>query len=311
MTLAKMLKFSGRSGLGIVAIGLPIVMFITIAFATPNFLTVQNLSNVNAQIAALLIVSLGQMIVAISGGIDLSVGSVVSLTSAIIVSVDPALAVPLALAAGLVVGLVNGVGVAIFAVHPLVMTLASMTFLQGLALLILPVPGGKVPEYLEAMVDFTMLGLPAAFFWCLFFVVLASLLLRKTRFGLRLFAVGANAESAARNGVNVVKTRIACYVLCSLGGVMAGLFLAARVASADATLGAAYGLESVTAIALGGVQLAGGIGSVPGVIAGTIALGLMTNGMNLVGVSPFIRAAATGALLLVAISLQPRKTIGV
>jgi ribose transport system permease protein len=233
------------------------------------------------------------------------------LTSAIIVSVDPSLAVPLALAAGLLVGLVNGVGVAVFAVHPLVMTLASMTFLQGLALLILPVPGGKVPDYLEAMVDFTYLGLPAAFFWCLFFAVLTSVLLGMTRFGLRLFAIGANPDSAARNGVNVTANRITCYVLCALGGVMAGLFLAARVASADATLGAAFGLESVTAIALGGVQLAGGIGSVPGVIAGTIALGLMTNGMNLVGVSPFIRAAATGALLLAAISLQPRKTIGV
>ena len=139
MNYRSLIRVPGRSGLGLVAIGLPIVMFVTISFATPNFLTVQNLSNVNAQIAALMIVSLGQMIVAVSGGIDLSVGSVVSLTSAIIVSVDPAIAVPLAVLAGLLVGVVNGVGVTKFAVHPLVMTLATMTFLQGLALLILPV----------------------------------------------------------------------------------------------------------------------------------------------------------------------------
>lgn len=311
MKLSSLLRVPGRSGLGVVAIGVPIIMFVVISIATPNFLTVQNLSNVNAQIAALLIVALGQMIVAISGGIDLSVGSVVGLTSAIIVSVDPGLAVPFALMAGLVVGLINGVGVTIFAVHPLVMTLASMTFLQGLALLILPVSGGDVPDYLEAMVDFSFLGLPAAFYWCLCFIVIASFLLLRTRFGLRLFAIGANPDNAARNGVNVARNRIACYVFCSLAAVMAGLFLSARVASADATLGAAFGLDSVTAIALGGVQLAGGIGSVPGVIAGTIALGLMTNGMNLIGISPFIRAAATGVLLLAAISLQPRKTIGV
>ena len=310
MNKFNLLRFPGRSGLGVVALGVPIVMFIFISFASSNFLTVQNISNVNAQITALLIVALGQMIVAICGGIDLSVGSVLSLTSAIIVSVDPALAVPLALAAGLIVGLINGVGVTVFAVHPLVMTLATLTFLQGLALLVLPVPGGDVPDYLEAMVDFSFLGLPAAFYWCSIFAAGAAILLQSTRFGLRIFAVGANDENAARNGVNVTLHRISCYVLCSLSGVMAGFFLSARVASADATMGAHYGLESVTAIALGGVLLAGGIGSVRGVIAGTIALGLMTNGMNLIGVSPFIRAAATGLLLLAAISLQPRKAIG-
>jgi len=310
MNRFNILRFPGRSGLGVVAIGLPIAIFIFISFASPNFLNVQNISNVNAQITALLIVALGQMIVAISGGIDLSVGSVLSLTSAIIVSVDPALAVPLALMAGLVVGLVNGVGVTVFAVHPLVMTLASLTFLQGLALLVLPVPGGDVPDYLEAMVDFSFLGLPAAFYWCLVFAAGTAIVLRSTRFGLRIFAVGANDDNAARNGVNVIFHRISCYVMCSLGGVMAGFFLSARVASADATMGANFGLESVTAIALGGVLLAGGIGSVTGVIAGTVALGLMTNGMNLIGVSPFIRAAATGMLLLAAISLQPRKAIG-
>lgn len=310
MTKFNLVQIPGRSGLGVVAIGVPIVMFIFISFASPNFLNTQNLSNVNAQIAALLIVSVGQMIVAICGGIDLSVGSVLSLTSAIIVSVDPVLAVPLALLAGLVVGLVNGVGVSVFSVHPLVMTLATMTFLQGLAFLILPVPGGNVPDYLEAMVDFSFLGFPAAFYWCLVFAGAAAILLRFTRFGLRIFAVGANEDNASRNGVNVTLHRIYCYVLCSIGGVMGGFFLSARVASADATMGAHYGLESVTAIALGGVLLAGGVGSVTGVIAGTIALGLMTNGMNLIGVSPFIRAAATGVLLLTAISLQPRKAIG-
>lgn len=310
MTTLELMRFPGRSGLGVVAIGLPVVMFVVLSFASPDFLSTQNLSNINAQIAALLIVALGQMLVAISGGIDLSVGSVLGLTSAIIVSVDPAFAVPAALLAGLCVGIVNGVGVTLFGVHPLIMTLATLTFLQGLGLLVLPVPGGDVPDYLEALVDFSFLGLPAAFWWCFVFAAGAALLLRRTRFGLRIFAVGANDENAARNGVNVTRHRIACYVLCSLAAVMAGFFLSARVASADASMGAPYALESVTAIALGGVLLAGGVGSVPGVIAGTVALGLMTNGMNLIGVSPFIRAAATGLLLLAAISLQPRKAIG-
>lgn len=310
MNYVSLLQIRGRSGLGIIAFGVPLALFAFLGVSSPSFLSLQNFANINGQITALLIVALGQMIVAISGGIDLSVGAVLGLTSAILVSVDPALAVPIAVLTGVCAGLANGVGVAVFGVHPLVMTLASMTFLQGLALLIHPVPGGDVPDYLEALTNFSVLGLPAAFFWCLLFIVGASLLLRMTRFGVRVFAVGANAENAARNGINIMLHRIACYVLCSLAAVVAGIFLSARVSSADATMGAAYALESVTAIALGGVQLAGGVGSVPGVVAGTITLGLMANGMNLIGLSPFIRAAATGILLLVAISLQPRKVIG-
>lgn len=310
MRLPALLQPRGRSGLGAVALGVPVLLFVFLSLSSPSFVSLQNFININGQITALLIVALGQMIVAISGGIDLSVGSVLSLTSAILVTVDPALAVPLAVLAGIAAGLVNGAGVAVFGVHPLVMTLASMTFLQGLALLIHPVPGGDVPDYLEALANFSVFGIPAAFFWCVLFVALASLVLRGTRFGVRIFAIGANAENATRNGINVIAHRIACYVLCSLSAVFAGIFLSARVSSADATMGAAYGLESVTAIALGGVQLAGGVGGVAGVVAGTITMGLMSNGMNLIGLSPFMRAAATGLLLLAAISLQPRKAIG-
>jgi ribose transport system permease protein len=190
------------------------------------------------------------------------------------------------------------------------MTLATMTIVQGLALMLLPVPGGDVPDFLEVLATFSVLGLPAAFFWCVLFAAAVSLLLSATRFGTRIFAIGANPQNAARNGVAVVAHQLACYALCSLAAVCAGIFLAGRVSSADAIMGASYALESVTVIALGGVQLAGGVGSVTGVVAGTITMGLMANGMNLLGVSPFIRAATAGVLLLVAVSLQPRKVIG-
>jgi ribose transport system permease protein len=301
----------GRSGLGLITVGLPLLLFAVLAVRAPNFLDLQNLTNINSQITALMIVALGQMVVALTGGIDLSVGSILSLTSALLVSVDPSIAIPVALFAGIVVGLANGSGVAVFGVHPLIMTLASMTFLQGLTLLIHPVPGGTVPAYLMSAVRFSTGGLPAALYWCAAAVVTALFVLHKTRFGLRLFALGANQDSVALSGVSVVPLRIACYVLCSLASVVAGIFLTGRVGSGDPTIGAPFGLDSVTAVALGGVQLSGGIGSVIGAVFGTITLGLMANGMNLLGVSPFIRAAVTGGLLLAAISLQRRKVIGV
>ncbi len=122
MTEHRIRRF-GRSGLGLLSIGLPAAMFLILSVFAPEFLSVQNIANVNSQITALLIVALGQLIVALIGGIDISVGSVISLTSVMIVSLDPSVAVPAALAAGVAIGLANGFGVAYFGVHPLIMTL--------------------------------------------------------------------------------------------------------------------------------------------------------------------------------------------
>jgi len=301
----------GRSGLGLIPLGLPILMFVLLSLRSPDFFAFQNLANVNSQITALLIVALGQLIVAIIGGIDVSVGSVVSLTSVLIVYLDPSIAVPVALIAGVVVGLANGAGVAIFGVHPLIMTLASMTFVQGFALLVLPGSGGTVPDLLTVMTKSYVNGFPAALFWCAAMILATSLVLYKSRFGLRVFAIGANAESAALRGVSALGPRLACYVLCSLCSAIAGVFLTGRISGGDPTLGQLFGLDSVTAIALGGVQLSGGTGSVVGAVLGTITIGLMANGMNLLGVSPFLRAALTGVLLLAAVSLQRRQAIGI
>jgi ribose transport system permease protein len=302
----------GRSGLGLIPLGLPVLMFVLLSLRSPDFFELQNIANVNSQVTALLIVALGQLLVALIGGIDISVGSVLSLTSALIVSIaNPLLAIGSALAASLVIGGANGIGVTIFGVHPLIMTLASMTFVQGFTLLVLPAAGGSVPEGLTLLAKASVAGFPAAFFWCVAVSVLASVLLYRSRFGLRIFAIGADSESAALNGVNIVIPRIACYILCSLGSAVAGIYLTGRISSGDPTMGQPFSLDSVTAIALGGVQLAGGVGSVIGAVLGTVTLGLIANGMNLLGVSPFLRAALTGLLLLGAISLQRRRTIGI
>jgi ribose transport system permease protein len=299
-----------RTGLTAISLALPCALFLLLCATSSTFTNLQNLVNVNSQITALLIASLGQAIVAISGGIDLSVGAVMSLTSAILVNADSFWGVPLALAMGVAVGLVNGCGVTLFNVHPLVMTLATMTFLQGVALLVHPVPGGAVPDYLRASAVSELAGIPASTVWSIAAFLLAWLLLKRSRFGLRIFAVGGNPASAGRNGLAVVRLKMGCYILCSLSAVMAGIFLTARVGAGDATMGAPYALDTVAAIALGGIQLAGGAGSVLGVVAGVLTLGLISNGMNLLGISPFLRAAITGVLLLTAIGLQRREAIG-
>ena len=170
---------------------------------------------------------------------------------------------------------------------------------------------GLIPAPLILMAKSSISGVPAAFFWCVAAIVAASILLNRSRFGLRIFAIGGNAQSAELSGIRVLAPRLVCYILCSLAGVVAGIYLTGRIASGDPTLGQPFGLDSVTAIALGGVQLSGGVGSVVGAVLGTITLGLIANGMNLLGVSPFFHAALTGVLLLGAVSLQRRKVIGI
>ena len=300
-----------RSGISRYTLALPLLLFAVLALAAPNFLAPQNLVNVSAQIAALLIVSLGQLLVALIAGIDLSVGSVMSLASCLVATqADPLVGVLLALGLGLLVGTVNGLGVAVAGIHPLIMTLSTMTFLQGLAYLLLPIPGGQVAAGLGQAANGTLWGLPLPLLWCAVCAALVFVLLHRTRLGLHIFAVGANARSAHLNGVRAVAVVVSAYVVCSLLAVVAGIYLAARVASGDPAMGAAFGLESVTAVALGGVQLTGGVGSILGVITGALSLGLITNGINLFGISPFLRGALTGALLLAAVCSQRRKVVG-
>ena len=300
-----------RSGISVYTLALPLLLVVVLALGVPNFLAQQNLANISGQIAALLIVSLGQLVVALVAGIDLSVGSVISLASCLVATQnDPLSGVLLALGLGLVVGLVNGAGVALAGIHPLIMTLSTMTFLQGLAFVILQIPGGRIPPTLRDMANGSLWSLPQPLLWCAACAGVIALLLHRTRLGLHLFAVGADPHSAQLNGVRSVAVVMAAYVVCSLLAVVAGIYLAARVAAGDPTMGAAFSLESVTAVALGGVQLTGGVGSVVGVITGALSLGLITNGINLFGVSPFLRGAVTGALLLVAVGLQRRRSVG-
>jgi ribose transport system ATP-binding protein len=300
-----------RSGISRYTVSIPVLLFVALALTAPHFLDGQNVSNLAGQVTALLLVTLGQLLVCLVAGMDLSVGSVVSLASCIAATQsDPVVLIFLTMTLGLLVGLVNGCGVAVAGLHPLIMTLSSMTFLQGLSLLVLPIPGGGVPPFIQHAVKATILGMPASLAWCAVAMALVGVLLYRTRLGLHIFAVGANWASARLNGVRSSRVTVTAYVLCSLLSVAAGLYLSGRVSSGDPTMGQAFALDSITAVALGGVRLTGGVGSIFGVFTGTLTLGFVTNGINLLGISPFLRLVVTGTLLLVAICTQRRSSIG-
>lgn len=288
------------------------VIFIALALALPDsFLTTRNFSNLLGQLPPLFIASLGQTFVLLGAGFDLSVGSVISLTSAILsLPWHWSATIPLALAAAVTVGLVNGWGIVRAGVHPIIMTLATSSIVQGIALTILPVPGGTAPAPLVAMVQGSVLGLPLGFLWILTFGGLAIYLMHGTGFGRQLYAVGANPGAARLSGLPEERIRIGTYVISASCAAIAGFYLTARLASSDPNVGTALGLDSVLGAALGGTLLSGGIGGPIGTIFGVGIIGLLNNGMNLAGISPFYQHVVKGTMLIISVSLFRRKEVG-
>ena len=300
-----------RSGLNFSVMIIPAALLIILTTLAHGFASLENLANLSSQITALVIVALGQMTVALVMGLDLSVGSVISLVTCVVATGGPlVLTIPLSFAIGIVAGLINGCGVAVLGIHPIIMTLSSMTFLQGATLMWQAIPGGHVPEIFSMVWAGNTLGVPHSLLWSALCALMLSFVINRSRFGLHLYAVGGNSLSARLNGIAANRVTISAYVVCSLFAVIAGLYLAARIASGDPKIGASFGLDSVTAIALGGTQLSGGIGGVASAIVGALSLGLISNGMNLLGVSPFLQSSAKGLLLIIAICAQRRKTVG-
>lgn len=303
---------TSRSGTQNLAALLIALVWLFLAFATTRFTTVENSENLVVQIAPLLLVALGQTLVILTGGLDVSVGAVIGLTCAIISLPLPVFATfPLALAAAAVVGIWNGTLVDRLGIHPIVVTLASSTIVTGVALLVRPTPGGLVPPMLVTLVNSHFLGLPTAFYWIVIFVALSMFMLQRTRFGLHLVSVGGSRANARLAGIKVNRTVVASYMFCALFAAVSGLFLAGRISSGDATIGLTFTLDSIAAVALGGTQFTGGIGGVLGTLFGSALLGLLSNGMNLLNVSPFLQSILNGFLLLLAVSFSRRKQFGI
>ncbi|MDY8109397.1 ABC transporter permease [Fulvimarina sp. 2208YS6-2-32] len=307
---------AGRQGLWLLPLAITLLIGIVLAIRSPLFLTHENLLNLVAQAMPLLIAAIGQMFVIVVGGLDLSVGSVISFTTAVLALGGPAyLLIPLVLVLAAVIGFTNGFVISRFKVHPIIATLAMQYIVLGLARILRPVSGGDVPRAVIDAVSGSLLGVPYPVFWGILIVALAWKLVHGSRFGLHLFAIGGGAASgtddAARNfGVPSGRTVILAYVVCSCFAALAGIFLAGRIVSGDPNVGLLFELDAITAVAIGGTQLSGGVGSLHGTIIGALLLAILSNGMNMTGVSPFIQTAIKGGILLLVVGLQRRRKMG-
>ena len=291
------------------AIVLIVILAVVLGFSTPYALSGQNLVNILNQQVSLILVTVGQVMVILTAGLDLSVGSVVSMTTAIVSSNVP-FAVPLAIAAALSVGLLNAVGILRLGVHPILMTLSTMTAVQGIALFIRPIPGGQVPGWMTAYASSVIFGIPLSVICAALLVLIAGIVIARSRFGLHLIAIGASQESALLGGVNTGRIILIAYLMSSLFACLGGLNLAARLASGDPRVGASFAIDSIAAAALGGTQLSGGLGGVAGPVTGVLFLALLGNGLNLLNISTYYQMIIKGALLILAVSAHRRKQPG-
>ncbi len=288
------------------------LMLVALSIIVPqSFYSATNLSNLAGQLAPLFLVSLGQTFVLLGAGFDLSVGAVISLSSAILTLdlADP-VKIPLAFAAAATVGLANGLGCVYLRVHPIIMTLATSSIVQGISLILLPTPGGIAPRVLVDLASGSFLGLPAGFYWIVAGVVAAIWLMHGTGYGVRLYATGQNPQVAWISGIAAPRIRVSTYVISSLAAALAGAYLTGRLASGDPNVGNALGLDSVLGAALGGTLLSGGVGGPIGTIAGVLIIGVLNNGLNLAGVSPYYQFVVKGTMLIAAVSLFRRREAG-
>lgn len=277
-----------------------LIAVVVAAIVSEPFRSPTNVESLLFQMAPLLLVAAGQAIVITTAGIDLSVGSMMSLATVLAASTSSSagLVILIVLAVGLAGGLGNGIGV-VAGVNPLVMTLATMAIFRGVALLILGQPGGVVPPDLLTPLTTVFNHVPLTFLLALGGVALLWLASAETRWGRALFAVGGDQAHARRARLPVKRTLLIAYGVSGLFAALAGLALVARIYSGDPNVGDPFQLDSITAALIGGIAVTGGRGSVLAVIPAVLLLALTDNLLNLAGVFSYWQYIAKGAILIV------------
>lgn len=279
-----------------------------------RFLSELNLRGMLLLASALIFVSLGQQVVILAAGFDLSVGPLTGLTVVVLSFLTVsgsdgllfALVVPAIVLLGVVVGLANGFLVRVVGLAPVLATLATFFVLQGVALLLRPLPGGFIDRPLTDLLKTTVGPLPLAFVAAVAATLVAELLLRRSRAGLALRAVGSDEERARRLGARVNATQVGAYVACSLLAVAGGVMLASQVGIGDATLGGSYTLASITAVVLGGASIFGGRGSFIGAFMGALLIQAIITSTAFLRLGQAWQFWLPGILVLVAAALYAR-----
>ncbi len=287
-------------------LGLAVVLAIALAFVSPHFFTERNLFNILDQSVVLGIVAVGMTLVILTGGIDLSVGSIAGLSGIVLALLLKEFPIPvaifLAIGGGALIGLVSGVLIAVFGLASFVVTLGVMAIGRSLAYI---VSGQRsisgLPMGLQDIVYTTFLGVPANVVFLILLYVVTWAWLTYTKGGRTIYAIGSNIEAARGAGLNTLFYSIFPYVAAGALAATATTFSLAQIMSADPIGGNLLELDAIAAVVIGGASLYGGRGSIFGTLMGVLIMVMIRNGLNLLGVSPFWQGTAIGSIIILAL----------
>jgi len=287
-----------------------VILCLVLWIATPHFMTTTNLVNVVEQSAIIGVVAVGMTFVILTGGIDLSVGSLIALSGivfglAVQGGMSGSIAAILAMAAGTAAGAVNGLLVTAGRLPPFIATLGMMSVARGIALMLSdgrPISG--FGDGFRALATGKLLGIPLPVVVMAAVYAVAHLVLSRTVLGRYTYAVGGNEEAATLSGVDVRAVKTAIYAISGLTTAVTSLLLIARLNSAQPIAGISYELDAIAAVVIGGASLLGGAGSVGGTLVGALVMSVLRNGLNLLGVSSYVQQVAIGIVIVMAVLLD-------
>lgn len=285
-----------------------------VATINKDFLTKANIINIIRQASIIGIISLGMSLVILTGGIDLSVGSVLALIGGIsLITLNKTgsvlIAVLCALLSGATIGLINGLLITKGKITPFIVTLGIMASARSLILYISKGGSisGKVPEYIQ-IANGEIIGIAYPIFIFIFLTIFVTILSQKTKFGRYVYAIGSNEKAALLSAINIDKIKIIVYMICSTLTALSAVIESSRLNSiSSASSGISYELDAIAGVIIGGTRMSGGKGKVIGTFFGILILGVLNNTLNLMNVSPYLQGLVKGLIIITAVLLQKKE----
>lgn len=289
-----------------------IVLCAIVSVISPRFLTVGNITNVLTQVSVNAIISIGMTFVILTGGIDLSVGSVLAISGAVAASLYKSnssvlVAIIAALVIGALIGYMNGFIIARGKIQAFIATLATMTIFRGGTYVFTqgnPISG--LGESFTNLGNQKIIGIPLPVIFMFVVVLLGAYVTSQTKFGRYTYAIGGNEDSARLSGINTRKIKNYVYMISGITAAISGIIVTSRIGSASPNAGSGFELDAIAAVVLGGTSLSGGEGKITGTIVGALIIGVLNNALNLLNVSPFYQLIVKGAVILLAVLIDKK-----
>ncbi|EPY13175.1 ribose ABC transporter permease RbsC [Paenibacillus sp. chi10] len=292
------------------------ILIVIVSILNPSFLEPLNILNLLRQVSINALIAFGMTFVILTGGIDLSVGSTLALSSAFVANMlvagyDPILSILAGCLLGGVMGMINGLLVTQGKMAPFIATLATMTIFRGLTLVYTdgnPITGLGDSMTFQLFGRGYQFGIPVPAITMIIAFAVLWVILHKTAFGRKTYAIGGNEKAAIVSGIKVSRVKIMIYSLAGMLSALAGAILTSRLNSAQPTAGTSYELDAIAAVVLGGTSLSGGRGRIVGTLIGALIIGTLNNGLNLLGVSSFYQMVVKGIVILIAVLIDRKKS---